>query len=210
MPRASTARSPAVLLVDNYDSFSHNAVDLLTQLGAEVTVRRNDEVSVEEVLEGPWRAVVLSPGPGRPEDAGVCVPLLRALGGRLPVLGICLGHQALAEAYGGRVVRAVRPLHGTATEVGHRGEGLLRGLPDPFRAARYHSLVVDPSRPGRGLRATAWSIEGEVMALEHETDPVHGVQFHPESYLTPEGPRILAAFLRSAGLPARSARTVVR
>jgi anthranilate synthase/aminodeoxychorismate synthase-like glutamine amidotransferase len=201
---------PDLLLIDNYDSFTHNLVDELEQLGARVRVRRNDELDVDEALRGGQRGVVLSPGPGRPEDAGVCVPLLRAAGPDLPVLGVCLGHQALGFAHGGRVVRARRPLHGTAAPIVHRGEGLLAGLPPGFLAARYHSLVVARRRPGRGLRATAFSPEGEIMALRHLTLPQEGVQFHPESYLTPLGPRILAAFLRRLGLRPRPARWVRR
>jgi anthranilate synthase/aminodeoxychorismate synthase-like glutamine amidotransferase len=199
-----------VLVVDNYDSFTHNVVDLLTQLGAAVSVVRNDEASVEEIEAGGYRGIVLSPGPGRPEDAGVSLAVVRRLGPWVPILGICLGHQAIAAAHGGRVVRAVRPLHGSTSEVRHRGAGALHGLPSPFPAARYHSLVVDPARPGEGVRATAWSPEGEVMALIHRSHPVEGVQFHPESYLTPLGPRILGAFLRRAGLRTRPARSLVR
>jgi anthranilate synthase/aminodeoxychorismate synthase-like glutamine amidotransferase len=195
-----------VFVVDNYDSFTHNAVDLLAQLGARVAVARNDEVEVEEIEASGARAVVLSPGPGRPEEAGITVEAVRRLGPRLPILGICLGHQAIAVAYGGRVVRAAEPLHGSASDVSHRGEGLLRGLPSPFRAARYHSLVVDPRRIGRGLRPTARSDRGEVMAIRHRLHPVEGVQFHPESYLTPLGPRILRAFLRRAGVGTRRGR----
>jgi anthranilate synthase/aminodeoxychorismate synthase-like glutamine amidotransferase len=199
-----------VFVLDNYDSFTHNAVDLLRQLGARPRVERNDRVTVGQIARSGARGLVLSPGPGRPEDAGVSVEAVRRLGARLPILGICLGHQAIATAYGGRVVRAREPLHGSATEIRHRGEGLLAGLPDPFLAARYHSLVVDPARLGRGLVATAWSEAGEVMALRHAADPVEGVQFHPESFLTPLGPRILAAFLRRIGLVPRAPRSVVR
>jgi anthranilate synthase/aminodeoxychorismate synthase-like glutamine amidotransferase len=197
-------------VLDNYDSFTHNAADLLTQLGAVIEVVRSDAVTVGEVERRGYGGIVISPGPGRPASAGISVPLIRRLGARLPILGICLGHQALAVAYGGRIVRARRPLHGSAAPVHHRGAGLLRGLPRPFPAARYHSLVVDPQRPGRGLVVTARSDEGEIMALAHRTHPVEGVQFHPESYLSPEGPRILAAFLRRAGVPARAAASVVR
>lgn len=197
-------------MVDNYDSFTHNLVDLLRQLGASVEVRRNDAVTPDEVERDPPRALVLSPGPGRPEDAGACVDLVRRLGAKLPILGVCLGHQALAVAYGGKVVQAVHPLHGTATPVRHADRGLLAGLSQGFAAARYHSLVVDPRHVGRGLTATAWSPEGEVMALVHDRHPVEGVQFHPESHLTPEGPRILAAFLARAGMQPRPHRRVVR
>jgi anthranilate synthase/aminodeoxychorismate synthase-like glutamine amidotransferase len=199
-----------VLLIDNYDSFTHNVADILGQMGARVVVRRNDAVDVEGIEALAPAGIVVSPGPGRPEGAGVCVEAIRRLGPTTPVLGICLGHQAIAIAYGGRVVRAVRPLHGTATEVRHRGEGLLRGLPSPIRVARYHSLVVDPARPGRGLSVTARSEEGEVMAMRHGAHPVEGVQFHPESYLTPRGPWLLAAFLRRCGLRPRAPRAVVR
>jgi anthranilate synthase/aminodeoxychorismate synthase-like glutamine amidotransferase len=199
-----------VLVVDNYDSFTHNLVDLLAQLGAEVRVQRNDEVDLDLLERDPPRGVVLSPGPGRPEEAGVCVDLVRRFGASVPIFGVCLGHQALAVAYGGRVVHARRPLHGTATPVRHAGRGVLAGLPQGFEAARYHSLVVDPRRLGRGLEASAWSPEGEVMALVHRRDPVEGVQFHPESHLTPQGPRMLAAFLRRTGLKPRPVRGVVR
>lgn len=197
-------------MVDNYDSFTHNAVDLLRQLGAPVVVRRHDEVTVDEIAAAAPRGIVLSPGPGRPRDAGVSLGLVRQLGRTVPILGICLGHQVIAEAYGGRIVRAAQPLHGSATPIWHRGEGLLKGLPRPFPAARYHSLVVDPHRFGDGLRVTCHSDAGEIMGLRHPRWPVEGVQFHPESYLTPEGPRILARFLRRTGLRPRSPRKVVR
>ena len=208
-------RTPAtpidVLVVDNYDSFTHNAVDQLAQLGAAVHVVRNDEVSVADVIALDPRGVVLSPGPGRPRAAGVCVPLIRALGPTLPILGICLGHQAIAAAYGGRIVRAEEPLHGSATRMRRTGSGaLLAGLPRTFQAARYHSLVVDPGRPGRGLVITCLSGRGEIMGLAHERHPVEGVQFHPESYLSPRGPAIFAAFLRRLGLTPEPAAQVVR
>lgn len=209
-PAASPARRAQVLVLDNYDSFTHNLVDELTQLGARVEVRRNDALGVEQVARRGYRGIVLSPGPGRPEDAGITVALIRRLGAGVPLLGVCLGHQALALAYGGRVVRAREPLHGEATPVRHRGAGLLAGLPDGFLAARYHSLVADPRALGAGLTATAFSPAGEVMALRHAAHPVEGVQFHPESHLTPEGPRLLAAFLRRTGLRPRPAAGVVR
>jgi len=199
-----------VLVIDNYDSFTHNAVDLLEQLGARVAVVRNDAISVAEVASGGWRALVLSPGPGRPRDAGVCLQVVRRVGGRLPILGICLGHQVIAAAFGGCIVRARRPLHGEASAVHHQGEGLLRGLPRPFAAARYHSLVVDRHRPGRDLEVTAWSDEDDVMAIRHRHLAIEGLQFHPESYLTQAGPRLFAAFLRRAGLRPRRASDVRR
>lgn len=202
-----------ILMIDNYDSFTHNAVDLLTQLGAAVEVVRNDALAVEDVDPAAVAGIVLSPGPGRPADAGICVPLIRALGAQVPILGICLGHQAIAEAYGGRIVRAVRPLHGTATTIERTVGGpasILDRLPRRFRVARYHSLVVDPRRRGRSLRVTCQSAEGEIMGLVHARHPVEGVQFHPESFLTPRGPVLLAAFLRRAGLRPRGVANVVR
>lgn len=200
---------PDLLVLDNYDSFTHNLVDGFEQLGVRVWVARNDALTVADVAASGVRGVVLSPGPGRPEDAGITVALVRALGSRIPMLGVCLGHQALAQAYGGRVVRARRPLHGSATAIHHQGEGLLAGLPRGFMAARYHSLVVAPGALGRGMVVTARSPDGEVMAMRHAQHPIEGVQFHPESYLTEVGPRILSAFVRRLGLQPRPARRVV-
>jgi anthranilate synthase component 2 len=198
-------------MIDNYDSFTHNAVDLLAQLGATVDVRRNDTLSAREIHAGDYKGIVLSPGPGRPRDAGICVELVRRLGAHVPILGICLGHQAIARAYGGRVIRALRPVHGSATPIQRaQRPGLLASLPATFEAARYHSLVVDPDQLGRGLHATCHSAEGEVMGLAHRSHPVEGVQFHPESYLSPAGPAVLAAFLRRTGLRPRALAKVVR
>ncbi len=202
-----------VLVIDNYDSFTHNAVDLLAQLGARLEVRRNDEVDPEAAAGRAYAGLVISPGPGRPRDAGATPGLLAAWPAQVPVLGICLGHQALAEAFGGGVVRAREPLHGSATWIdrgpARRGD-LVAALPRRFQAARYHSLVVDPDRVGRGLRVTCWSERGEVMGLAHRDRPWEGVQFHPESYLTPEGPRLLAAFLRRCGFRPRAVGGVRR
>lgn len=192
--------SADVLVVDNYDSFTHNAVDQLTQLGACVQVVRNDALSVGKIEQAGFAGIVLSPGPGRPHEAGICVDLVRRLGPRVPILGICLGHQAIAAAYGGRIVRAQRPLHGTATPILNDRIGLLAGLPARFEAARYHSLVVNPRLFGHTFSVTCRSEEGEIMGLAHRRHPVEGVQFHPESYLTPRGPALFAAFLRRAGL----------
>jgi len=197
-------------VVDNYDSFTHNAVDQLTQLGARVEVVRNDVLTVGEIERANYAGIVLSPGPGRPRKAGVCLALVRRLGPRVPILGICLGHQAIAAAYGGRIVRAQRPLHGTSTVILNDRHGLLAQLPARFDAARYHSLVVDPKRAGRGLVVTCRSEEGEIMGLAHRRHPVEGVQFHPESYLTPLGPALFAAFLRRAGLQPSSVSGVRR
>ena len=188
-----------VLVVDNYDSFVFNLVHYLAQLGAEVTVRRNDEVGAKEPLDLAVDGVLLSPGPGRPEDAGVCVDMVREMADRLPVLGVCLGHQAIAAAYGGTVERAPELLHGKTSEVHHGGAGVLRGLPDPFTATRYHSLaVVEDSLPPE-LEVTARTSGGVVMGLRDRDRPVEGVQFHPESVLTEGGHRLLANWLATCG-----------
>ena len=188
-----------VLVVDNYDSFVFNLVQYLAQLGADVVVRRNDEVSVAGVDELGVDGVLLSPGPGRPEDAGVCVELIRERGESVPILGVCLGHQAIAVAYGGSVVRAPELLHGKVSDVTHDGAGVLRGLPDPFVATRYHSLAVDPETMPAELDVTARSTSGVVMGLRHRDFPVEGVQFHPESVLTQGGHQLLANWLAVCG-----------
>jgi anthranilate synthase/aminodeoxychorismate synthase-like glutamine amidotransferase len=202
----------AVWLVDNYDSFTENLAHLLAQLGATAFVARNDERSTRAVLAARPVGVVVSPGPCTPSEAGVSVDVIRACARRpapIPVLGVCLGHQAIGAAFGARVVAALEPVHGWATAIHHEGAGLLAGLPSPFPAARYHSLVVGRPLPS-DLEETARSDRGEVMALRHRRYPIEGVQFHPESYLTPHGPRILAAFLRRCGLRPRRPAQVVR
>jgi anthranilate synthase/aminodeoxychorismate synthase-like glutamine amidotransferase len=183
-----------VLMVDNYDSFTYNLVHLFEELGAEVVVRRNDAVTVDEAeVLAPDRLVV-SPGPGRPEDAGVSVELVRALGSRVPTLGVCLGHQAVVEAFGGEVGRAKALLHGKASEVEHDGRGIYAGLPERFEAGRYHSLAA--TRVPEELEVSAWTGDGEVMGVRHRELPVDGVQFHPESVLTlPLGREIARNFL---------------
>ena len=187
-----------ILVVDNYDSFVFNLVQYLAQLGAEVVVRRNDEVSVADAEQLGVDGILLSPGPGRPEDAGVCVDLVLAFAGRTPVLGVCLGHQAIAVAYGGKVLRAPELLHGKTSLVHHNGTGVLRGLPDPFTATRYHSLAVDTAVPD-ALTVTATTDTGVVMAMRHLSDRVEGVQFHPESVLTEGGHLLLANWLADCG-----------
>jgi para-aminobenzoate synthetase component II len=188
-----------VLVVDNYDSFVFNLVQYLAQLGADVEVRRNDELTAEEPLAMDVAGVLLSPGPGRPEDAGVCVELVRHCGDTLPILGVCLGHQAIAVAHGATVGRAPELLHGKTSEVVHEGAGVLHGLPEPFIATRYHSLAVDEESLPPELEVTARTTGGVVMALRDRDRPVEGVQFHPESVLTQGGHRLLANWLATCG-----------
>ena len=191
-----------VLVVDNYDSFVFNLVQYLGQLGAECVVRRNDEITLDEVRELDVDGVLVSPGPGRPEDAGISVDLVTACESGPPLLGVCLGHQALAVAYGGTVVRAPELLHGRTSEVEHDGAGILRGLPQPFTATRYHSLAVEESSLPPELEVTARSDTGVIMGLRHRDAPLEGVQFHPESVLTQAGHLLLANWLAECGDPA--------
>jgi para-aminobenzoate synthetase component 2 len=186
-----------ILVVDNYDSFVFNIVQYLGQLGAEVDVRRNDEVAPEEGRA--YDGVLLSPGPGTPADAGVCLDMVRTLGGVVPIFGVCLGHQAIGEAYGADVVRAPELLHGKTSLVHHDGVGVLAGLPDPFTATRYHSLTIDPATVPDELEVTARTDSGVIMAVRHRTLAVEGVQFHPESVLTEGGHRMLANWLLTCG-----------
>ncbi len=186
---------PHVLLIDNYDSFTYNLFQYLCELGARVTVRRNDAISVDEALALAPDFVVISPGPGTPRDSGVSIEVIQALGPRVPTLGVCLGHQAIAEAFGGAVVRAPELMHGKASAVHHQGVGVLRGLANPFRAIRYHSLCTPVESLPPCLEVTACSDSGVVMAIRHRDLPIEGVQFHPESILTEGGKDILANFL---------------
>jgi anthranilate synthase component II len=191
-----------LLVLDNYDSFTYNLVQFAGELGANPVVYRNDALSVEGVLALRPRAIVVSPGPCTPREAGISVPLIQAAAGRVPVLGVCLGHQAIGEAFGGQVVRADRLMHGKTTPVAHRGHPLFRGIPAPFVAMRYHSLVVSPVDLPAELEVTAWSEDrpegSEIMALCHRSLPVYGVQFHPESVGTTSGKQLLANFLELA------------
>jgi anthranilate synthase/aminodeoxychorismate synthase-like glutamine amidotransferase len=185
-----------VLVIDNYDSFTYNLVQYLGELGAKVIVRRNDEASLQELQALTHARVVISPGPGRPEQAGVSLEVIKAFGARMPVLGVCLGHQAIGLAFGGEVVRAPLPIHGKTSTVDHNGAGVFAGLSAPFQAGRYHSLVVDEKSLPNDLEITARTKEdGLIMGLRHRSLPIHGVQFHPESVLTNEGRRILRNFL---------------
>ena len=188
------AVSPTVVLIDNYDSFTWNLVHDLGALGVRVEVLRNDETSVAAILRGAPDAVVISPGPCAPRDAGICLDLIRRAGATIPIFGVCLGHQAIGEAFGGDVVRAPSPVHGKVATITHRSETIFRGFDAPFRATRYHSLVVArPTLPGT-LRVTA-ETDGLIMALSHATLPIHGVQFHPESIASEGGRRIIGNFL---------------
>ena len=184
-----------ILVIDNYDSFTYNIVQALGELGQELTVARNDAIALEDVETLNPAAVVISPGPGRPEDAGLTCPLIERYAGRYPILGICLGHQAIGHVMGGRVERARRPVHGKTSEVFHDGQGLLKGLRNPFRAARYHSLIVAESSLRPPLMVSAYTLEGEVMGLRCPDLRLEGVQFHPESIATPQGQIIFNNFL---------------
>ena len=186
-----------LLVIDNYDSFTYNLVQYLGELGAEVVVHRNDAISVEEIRTLGASAMILSPGPCAPSQAGITVDAIRELGAHLPTLGVCLGHQAIGEAYGGQVVRAARAVHGKTSRIDHDGRDLFAGLPTPLEVGRYHSLVVERSTLPSTLKVVATSAEDpdEIHALRHVTHPVWGVQFHPESVLTPNGKQLLRNFL---------------
>jgi anthranilate synthase/aminodeoxychorismate synthase-like glutamine amidotransferase len=187
--------NPRVLLIDNYDSFTYNLYQYLCELGAEVTVVRNDAMGVEEARALAPDCIVISPGPGLPRDAGISVELIRTLGPTTPVLGVCLGHQAIVEAFGGVVTRAPELMHGKASDIHHNGRGVFEGLPSPFSAIRYHSLCAAPEAVPPALEMTAKSDSGVIMAVRHREYPVHGVQFHPESILTTYGKDLLRNFL---------------
>jgi para-aminobenzoate synthetase component 2 len=187
-----------ILVVDNYDSFVGNVARYFRELGEETTVVRNDAVTVNEIQAMNPRAIVISPGPCTPKEAGVSNPVVAALSGRIPILGICLGHQCIGDVQGGRVLRAREPMHGRASMVTHEGTDVFRGLPNPVRVGRYHSLIVEVDDPASPLQVTARSEKGEVMGLAHKEHPTYGVQFHPESILTEGGHAMLANFLQLA------------
>ena len=196
-----------LLLIDNYDSFTYNLVQAFLVLGADVRVFRNDEIGVREALELAPSHVCISPGPGTPYDAGVSMEMIRAFSGRVPLLGVCLGHQSIVEVFGGRVVRAGRLMHGKTSTIKHDGDTIFEGLPQPCEVGRYHSLIAAPERMPSELEVSALTAEGEIMGARHRTLTIEGVQFHPESILTPDGPRLLENFLtQSGGSRARTAR----
>ena len=194
--------TPRLLMIDNYDSFTYNLVQYLAELGADVEVRRNDAVGLDDVQTLAPDGIVISPGPCTPREAGISVPLIQRFAGQIPILGVCLGHQAIGAAFGGDVVRAPRIMHGKTSPIRHDGTGVFAGLPDPFDATRYHSLVIDPETLPPALLRTAWTDEGEIMGVRHRSLFVEGVQFHPESILTLEGKRLLGNFL--SRLPAET------
>ena len=189
-----------ILVIDNYDSFTYNLVPYLNELGAQTTVVRNDALTVEQALGQKPEAVLLSPGPCDPDQAGICLPLLKDAPDDLAILGVCLGHQAIGQAFGGDVVRAKALMHGKTSLIHHDGKGLFADLPNPFTATRYHSLAVERSTLPADLVVTAWTEDGEIMGLQHRTRPIYGVQFHPESIATEGGHQLLANFLDLAGV----------
>jgi len=191
--------TPRLLLIDNYDSFTYNLVQAFLILGAEVDVRRNDAVTVAEALASAPTHVCISPGPGTPYEAGISMEIIRAFAGKVPVFGVCLGHQSIVEVFGGKVVRAGRLMHGKTSQITHDGLGLFDGLPNPCEIGRYHSLIAQPESLPAHLLVTARTAEGEIMGVRHRELMVEGVQFHPESVLTPDGPRLMGNFLAQTG-----------
>jgi para-aminobenzoate synthetase component 2 len=188
---------PKILLIDNYDSFTYNLVQAFLMLGALVEVYRNDAITVEQALALESTHLVISPGPGTPRDAGISMRMIQAFTGRIPILGVCLGHQSLVEVFGGKVVRAGRLMHGKVSPVLHDGRGVFARIPQEFEAGRYHSLIAAPESIPAVLEVTARTAEGEIMGVRHKSLPIEGVQFHPESVLTPDGPILMGNFLKT-------------
>jgi len=186
-----------LLMIDNYDSFTYNLVQYLGELGEDVQVHRNDRITVAEIEKLKPEHIVISPGPCTPNEAGVSVETIQKLGGRIPILGVCLGHQSIGQAYGGRIIRAKQLMHGKTSMIHHADKGVFAGLPNPFEATRYHSLVIERETLPDVLEITAWTDDGEIMGVRHKTLAVEGVQFHPESILTQYGHELLANFLKS-------------
>jgi anthranilate synthase component 2 len=191
-----------LLMIDNYDSFTYNLVQYLGELGEDVRVFRNDDITLDDVALLTPRAIVISPGPCTPKEAGISVPLIERFAGDIPILGVCLGHQAIGQAFGGRIVHAKRVMHGKTCPIHHQGAGVFEGLPNPLTATRYHSLVIDRASLPDSLEITAWTDDGEIMGVRHRTKPVEGVQFHPESILTEAGHDLLRNFLKQQRGPA--------
>lgn len=185
-----------ILMIDNYDSFTYNLVQYFGELGAALRVFRNDKITIGEIERLDPEKIVISPGPGRPEDAGISCDIIKAFSSRIPILGVCLGHQCLGHVFGAKVVRAKRLMHGKTSLIRHSGKGIFKGMPDPFSATRYHSLIVDRQSLPRELEMTAWTADREIMGLRHRDHPCWGVQFHPESIMSQDGRKILLNFLR--------------
>ena len=185
-----------LLMIDNYDSFTYNLVQYLSEMGERLVVKRNDAITAAQVRRLKPAGIVISPGPGTPADAGISNELIRTFAGKIPILGVCLGHQCIGEVFGGQVVRAVRPMHGKTSAIHHTGKGVFQGLPNPFEATRYHSLIVKRETLPKELAITAWTNTREVMGLQHKRLPLYGVQFHPESILTHAGKDLLRNFVR--------------
>lgn len=185
-----------ILVIDNYDSFTYNLVQYLGELGEDVEVYRNDRITVEKIKRLSPESLIISPGPGRPDDAGISKEAIRMFEDEVPILGVCLGHQCIGEVYGADIVRGNRIMHGKVSPVLHRGEGIFSGIPSPFMATRYHSLVIEPGSLKEPVEICAWTEENEIMGIRHKKKPIWGVQFHPESILTEEGKNILRNFLR--------------
>jgi para-aminobenzoate synthetase component 2 len=193
-----------ILVIDNYDSFTYNLVQYLSELGAEVAVERNDAVCVEEIRERRPEGILISPGPGRPEEAGVSMDAIAELGADIPIFGVCLGHQSIAQHFGASVVRAERLMHGRTSQIHHEGRGVFRNLPSPLTATRYHSLIVKRDTIPRALEVTAWTDQDEVMGIRHVELPIEGVQFHPESFLTEHGHELIRNWLSSVPASGKS------
>lgn len=188
-----------ILLIDNYDSFTYNLVQMIEPMGQEVKVFRNDEIDISAINELAPAHLMISPGPCTPDKAGISISAIKELGRTIPTFGVCLGHQAVGEAYGGKIIRADRIMHGKTSMISHDGKGIFKGLPNPFEAVRYHSLVVDKDSLPDCFEISAWTKDGEIMGLRHKVDPVNGVQFHPESIISEAGTSLLRNFLTSGG-----------
>lgn len=186
-----------LLMIDNYDSFTYNLVQYFGELGQDVQVFRNDEIDLEKVAALKPKHIVISPGPCTPNEAGISVPLIREFAGKIPLLGVCLGHQSIGQAYGGKIVKAKTLMHGKTSLINHKNEGVFKGLPNPYTATRYHSLVIERESLPDCLEITAWTDDNEIMGIKHKTLPVEGVQFHPESVLTEHGHKLLENFIKA-------------
>ena len=185
-----------ILVIDNYDSFTYNLVQYLGELGADLNIYRNDKITISEIRDLKPEKILISPGPGYPKDAGISIPVIKEFAGKVPILGVCLGHQAIGEAFGGKIVQAKRLLHGKTSMIHHDGKTIYKGLPNPFTATRYHSLIIERASLPECLEISAWTKEDEIMGIRHKEFKIEGIQFHPESILTTEGKKLLGNFLK--------------